>query len=239
MVTRAIAWNLRRYGRLAVIGLAVASCSGGGGPTGPSSAGQSATVGQSTSAGQDVVVTLSNFRVRPRTGIYDKANAQILYEVRASDAAILIGGVARLRALTTSLSEAEDGGGLAAGQTPTDAQQFLTTVEIKAKDVIGDTIRVLMTVKLPLGRNRVAFSLFKDGVAQARQAGRSVQAARITTVPAEIAHVLKAGPRPPRCTLVLFGPVRPVYAALSLAFVMGLVLTQFVAHPRPRPPWHR
>jgi hypothetical protein len=201
------------------------------------------SAGQSVSPPQ-VVVRISNFKVRPKTGIYDNRNASVQFEVDVSDPSAVVGAVARIRQVAAP--EVQQ------GQT---LPGFISFADITASNVVGNRLRVLMTVKLPLGRNQLAFSLgSRATAAQATQGGKTVTATQVQSN--EVGFLLKSGVAPsepspppppppptgklpgpyaclpptpqPGCPQV-FGPVRPVYAAISLAFVVGLVLNQFAA----------
>lgn len=137
-----------RYARLALTVLVVAACSGGGtgggAPTSP------------TAAGQNVRrITISNLKIVQKSSAIANRPANYEITVQASDAGLVIGGVSRLRLLTASETPQ--------GQTP--APEFISLTDIKQANVVGGSIKVLMTVKLPAGRHRLGFSVFKAATA--------------------------------------------------------------------------
>ncbi|MGH7320019.1 MAG: hypothetical protein ACRELA_10410 [Candidatus Rokuibacteriota bacterium] len=186
-----------RLTSLAVACLVIASCGGGndgGGTTGPSAAN----------------VTISDFRVRPLTSVFENRQTQLEITVTASDPDSFVGALAVIKQLGTTE--------VRRGQTPA-SPSVIASLAIARGNLIGNRLRLIMTVRLPLGRSTLGFSVASPEVfAQTVQAGKTVRVSQIQSN--EIVFVIKAvevppDPTPPPAPVI--PPAPPVPATVTVA----------------------
>lgn len=148
---------------LGLLGLALSACDGNGrgGPTTPT-----------TDAG---IVVLSDFRVRPLGTVFADRDATLEITVRASDPSRLVGTRAIIRRLLAGAQQVR------AGQVG-DVAPIISSVEVTGSHLLGDLIRLLMPVRLPLGTSRLRFQMLSPFlVFQTARGGQSASGRPVIT----------------------------------------------------------
>lgn len=168
-----------RLAWLGLLGLALSACDGNGrgGPTTPTTDGG--------------IVVLSDFRVRPRGTVFADRDATLEITVRASDPARLVGTRAIIRRLLAGAQQVR------AGQVG-DVAPIVSSVEVTASHIVGDLVRLLMPVRLPLGTSRLRFQMLSPFlVFQTARGGQSASGRPVITNAIDFQIEAREVPPPP------------------------------------------